>query len=118
MPDGGMPMILRARTLAGRAVRRAARPALHGPGSPVRDLAERVDGIEHSLAELWRISEQMRTAIDELRDSIERSMPDVVEDIDRRFALYDESRAEEVQALEAVRRRVQALEAADGDANR
>jgi hypothetical protein len=117
MPGASTSLTLRARTLAGRVVRRAARPALHGPGSPVRDLGERMDGLERSLADLWRISEQMRTAIDELRESVEKSMPDVAEDIDRRFALHDESRAEEVQALEAMRRRIQALEAAVGDTN-
>ena len=105
-------LTLRARILAGRAVRRAAKPALEGPGSPVRALSDRVDGLERSLADLWRISEQMRAAIDELRGSLEKTLPDVVEDIDKRFAVHDEARAEEVQALEAMRRRIQELEGA------
>jgi hypothetical protein len=103
MSGNGNSLIVRARSFAGRAVRR---------GAPVERLEARVNGLEQSLADLWRISEEMRAAIDDLRATLERQLPDLGEDIDRRIAVHDEARAEEIQALESVRRRIQELEAA------
>jgi prefoldin subunit 5 len=102
----------RARSLAGRALGRAARPALTAPDSPVQVLSQRVEAIERSLEDLWRISEEMRAAIDGMRQSVEESLPDVVEDVDKRIAHHDEARAAEIQGLEVMRRRLQELEAA------
>lgn len=106
----------RARSLAGRVLARAARPAVAGPGSPVPALAQRVEAIERSLDDLWRISEEMRSAIDGMRQSVEESLPGLVEDVDRRIAQHDEARAAEIQGLEVMRRRLQELEAAVRDA--
>ena len=106
----------RARSLVGRALGRAARPALSGPGSPVQALSDRVDAIERSLDDLWRISEEMRAAIDGMRQSVEQSLPDLVEDVDKRIAHHDEARSAEIQGLEVMRRRLQELEDAVRDA--
>ena len=110
-----MSATTRARSLVSRGLRRAARPALAGPGSPVESLADRVAAIERSLDELWRISEEMRLAFDGMRESVEGQLPDVVEDIDKRIAHHDEARAAEIQGVELLRERIQALEAAVRD---
>lgn len=116
MPVDGNPLTMRARRLAGRAIGRAAAPALSAPGSPVSSLSERVEAIERSLDDLWRISEEMRAAIDGMRTSVEESMPDLMEDVDRRIAHHDEARAAEIQGIEVLRGRIQALEALVRDA--
>jgi len=89
----------------GRVVRRAARPALAGPGSPVQALGDRVGAlapvVDHVASEL----EQMRSRLAELEQ-----LAPAVSGLDDRFEVQDEARLEVIQALESVRRRVETLE--------
>jgi SAM-dependent methyltransferase len=101
--------VFRARRFAGRVVRRAARPALAGPGSPVQELRDRVEHVEraydqeavrgelHVLAERLEADTSARTQ--ELRTGVLALLRD-----------RDEAQAEFIHALEAVRRRVDVLE--------
>jgi 2-polyprenyl-3-methyl-5-hydroxy-6-metoxy-1,4-benzoquinol methylase len=107
----------RARRLVGQVVRRAARPALAGPGSPVQELRDRVDHVERAYdseavrAELRSIGDRILADVDartsELRDGVLALLRE-----------RDDAQAELIHALEALRRRVGALEHRADDAER
>ena len=105
MASPGNSVALRARRLAGRVVRRAARPALAGPGSPVQELRERVERLDGAAVDVTPQVEALRETIARL----EAVVP-LCEGLDDRFEVQDEARAEVIHALESVRRRVEALE--------
>jgi SAM-dependent methyltransferase len=104
LPPGSRP-----RRLLGRALRRAARPALAGPGSPVQELRDRVDT---ELADVRRHVDAVAEVTERMRVALEHELPALRGSIDERFAVQDEARAEVLQALEALRRRVEAAERA------
>src|SRR3712207_3808305 len=102
MSSPGTSVALRARRLVGRVIRRAARPALAGPGSPVQELNERVTHLEGALSGALPAVDDLRRRVDDVAKRIDA--------VDDRFDVQDGSRAEVITALESVRRRVETLE--------
>lgn len=93
----------RVRRLLGRAVRRAARPALAGPGSPVQELRERVEGVE-------RVADALPATVESVRGGVVEHLDSLGTELETRLQAEGESRVEVIHALESVRRRVEGLE--------
>jgi SAM-dependent methyltransferase len=97
--------ILRARRLAGQVVRRAARPALAGPGSPVQDVRDDIVELRAVLAHESAAVHDLAIAARRFEERLQQ-LPLLV----GRTASLDAAVTEGVQALELVRRRVQSAE--------